>query len=61
MLGGTRDEPLVVPAGSVVVPGSRQVEGAFARANGLAASTALIVKDRDPGTDVRVALEATLR
>jgi 2,3,4,5-tetrahydropyridine-2-carboxylate N-succinyltransferase len=61
VLVGTVEEPLVVPPGSVVIPGSRQLEGDFARAHGLAAAAALIVKDREPGTDARVALEAALR
>jgi 2,3,4,5-tetrahydropyridine-2,6-dicarboxylate N-succinyltransferase len=61
VLVGTMDAPLVVPAGSVVVPGSRELQGSFARAHGLAVTTAVIVKDRDAGTDARVALEAALR
>jgi 2,3,4,5-tetrahydropyridine-2,6-dicarboxylate N-succinyltransferase len=60
-LAGTTDAPLVVPAGSVVVPGSRALGGAFAEAHGLAVATAVIVKDRDAGTDARTALEAALR
>jgi 2,3,4,5-tetrahydropyridine-2-carboxylate N-succinyltransferase len=61
VLVGTADAPLVVPPGSVVVPGSRELPGAFARAHGLSVTTAVIVKDRDAGTDARVALEAALR
>jgi len=61
VLQGTLDRPLVVPRGAVVVPGSRQLDGAFAREHGLAAATALLVKDRDAGTSARVALEAALR
>ena len=61
VLVGTADAPLVVPAGSVVVPGSRELQGSFARAHGLAVTTAVIVKDRDAGTDARTALEAALR
>ena len=61
VLEGTPQEPLAVPPGSVVIPGVRQLDGPFARRHGLGASTALIVKDRDPGTDARVALEAALR
>ena len=61
ILEGTRDAPLVVPPGSVVVPGARALAGAFAEAHGLHTATALIVKDRDAGTDARVALEAALR
>lgn len=61
VLIGTTDAPLAVPAGAVVVPGARALEGAFARANGLSVATALLVKDRDAGTSARVALEDALR
>lgn len=61
VIAGTGDAPLVVPAGAVVVPGTRALDGPFARANGLSVSVALIVKDRDPGTSARVALEGALR
>jgi 2,3,4,5-tetrahydropyridine-2-carboxylate N-succinyltransferase len=61
VLTGTAAEPLVVPAGAVVVPGSRTLAGDFAAANGLSVSVALLVKDRDAGTDARVALEDALR
>ncbi len=58
---GTPDEPLAVPAGAVVVPGARSLAGDFAHEHGLSASVALLVKDRDAGTDARVALEDALR
>ena len=58
---GTADAPLVIPARAVVVPGSRTLAGDFAGANGLSVSVALLVKDRDAGTDARVALEDALR
>lgn len=61
VIEGTVATPLVVPAGSVVIPGVRSVDGVFARAHGLGASTAIIVKMRDGGTDARVALESALR
>ena len=61
VLGGTVEAPLVVPAGAVVVPGSRSLSGEFAAAQGLSLATALIVKMRDEGTDARVALEDALR
>ena len=61
VLEGRADRPLVVPAGAVVVPGTRALAGAFAEAHGLGASVALLVKDRDAGTSARVALEAALR
>jgi 2,3,4,5-tetrahydropyridine-2-carboxylate N-succinyltransferase len=58
---GTRDEPLVVPPGAVVVAGTRALAGSFATELGLGLATAILVKDRDAGTDARVALEASLR
>ena len=61
ILVGTADAPLVVPAGAVVVPGSRPARGAFADEHGLGIATALIVKQRDAGTSARVALEGALR
>ncbi len=61
VLMGTADAPLAVPPGAVVVPGSRSLGGDFAAANGLSVSVALLVKDRDAGTDARVALEDALR
>jgi 2,3,4,5-tetrahydropyridine-2-carboxylate N-succinyltransferase len=61
VLVGTTEAPLAVPPGAVVIPGSRALRGSFAVENGLAASVAILVKDRDPGTSARVALEAALR
>jgi 2,3,4,5-tetrahydropyridine-2,6-dicarboxylate N-succinyltransferase len=60
-LVGSLEQPLVVPEGAVVVPGTRPVAGAWARELGLAVATALIVKRRDAGTSARVALETALR
>ena len=61
VLTGTPDEPLAVPPGAVIVPGTRPLAGPFAAEHGLAVSVALLVKDRDTGTDARVALEEALR
>jgi 2,3,4,5-tetrahydropyridine-2,6-dicarboxylate N-succinyltransferase len=61
VIAGTLDEPLVVPAGAVVVPGVRQVTGDFAAANGIALAAAVVIKYRDERTDARVALEEALR
>ena len=61
ILVGTAEEPLVVPAGAVVVPGTRPARGGFAEQHGLGLATALIVKQRDAGTSARVALETALR
>jgi 2,3,4,5-tetrahydropyridine-2,6-dicarboxylate N-succinyltransferase len=58
---GSPAEPLVVPAGAVVVPGVRAIDGEFALENGLALSAAIVVKYRDERTDARVALEEALR
>jgi 2,3,4,5-tetrahydropyridine-2-carboxylate N-succinyltransferase len=52
---------LTIPESAVVVPGSRKIKGAFAEANGLSLSAAIIVKYRDEKTDARAALESALR
>lgn len=61
VLTGTPDAPLAIPPGAVVVPGTRSLGGEFAAEHGLSISVALLVKDRDAGTDARVALEDALR
>jgi 2,3,4,5-tetrahydropyridine-2-carboxylate N-succinyltransferase len=58
---GTPEAPLVVPPGSVVVPGSRPASGEYARRLGVSLSTPVVVKHRDPSTEARVALEDALR
>jgi 2,3,4,5-tetrahydropyridine-2,6-dicarboxylate N-succinyltransferase len=58
---GTVDSPLEVPSRAVVVPGARSLGGGFATEHGLSVGVAVLVKDRDPGTSARVALEAALR
>jgi 2,3,4,5-tetrahydropyridine-2-carboxylate N-succinyltransferase len=60
-LRGTPSEPLVVPPGSVVVPGSRAVDAGSGRSLGVSLSVPVIVKRRDASTDARTALEAALR
>ncbi len=60
-LRGTRSEPLELPAGAVVLPGTRPATGDFARERGLSLSCALIVKYRDASTDAATALEQALR
>jgi 2,3,4,5-tetrahydropyridine-2,6-dicarboxylate N-succinyltransferase len=61
VIAGTIDEPLIVPADAVVVPGTRALEGPFAARHDLSVATAILIKDRDGGTDARVALEDALR
>lgn len=61
VLQGTAEAPLIVPPNAVVVPGSRAMDSPFAQVHGLSTSTAILVKDRDAGTNARVALEGALR
>lgn len=61
VLRGSAESPLEIPAGAVVVPGSRPAKGEFAAAHGLHIYTPLIVKYRDGQTDARTALEEALR
>jgi 2,3,4,5-tetrahydropyridine-2,6-dicarboxylate N-succinyltransferase len=61
VFAGTPDAPLAVPPGAVVVPGTRALDGDLARAHGLSMTVALLVKDRDAGTDARLVLEEALR
>jgi 2,3,4,5-tetrahydropyridine-2-carboxylate N-succinyltransferase len=58
---GSRDEPLVVPEGAVVVPGSRPASGPFAARHGISVATPVIVKYRDERTGAATALEEALR
>ena len=53
--------PLEIPAGAVVVPGSRAMKEGPGAAWGLALQTPVIVKYRDAKTDASVALEGALR
>ncbi len=60
-LRGSRAEPLEIPPGAVVIPGSRPASGDHAREHGLQLACALIVKYRDARTDAATALESALR
>ena len=57
----TPDEPLEIPAGAVVVPGSRNVRGEAGKAWGLSLYAPVIVKYRDEKTERAVQLEDYLR
>ena len=57
----TESEPLIIPEGAIVVPGSRAVSHAFGKMHGLSLQAAVIVKYRDAKTDARVQLEDLLR
>jgi len=54
-------QPLVVPEGAVVVPGTRPVSTGRGREWGLSVSTPIIVKYRDEKTSARTALESWIR
>ena len=56
-----QDAPLEIPAGAVVVPGSRAVQSERGREWGLSIYAAVIVKYRDAKTDRAVQLEDYLR
>ena len=55
------DQPLRIPEGAVVVPGSRRLLDVFAERHGLALYTPVIVKYRDEKTDAAASLEEALR
>lgn len=57
----SKDGPLVIPEGAVVIQGSRRLDQAFAKTHGLAVSTPIIIKYRDEKTDAQTALEESLR
>ncbi len=57
----TEDQPLVIPEGAVVVPGSRAVRQEAGVKWGLSLQTAVIVKYRDAKTGSRIQLEDLLR
>jgi 2,3,4,5-tetrahydropyridine-2-carboxylate N-succinyltransferase len=54
-------EPLIVPEGAVVVPGTRPVTSGRGREWGLSVATPVIVKYRDDKTSARTALETWIR
>ncbi len=55
------DGPLTIPAGAVVVPGTRPASSDFAKAHGVEIYAPVIVKYRDDRTDASTALEEALR
>lgn len=61
ILRRTADAPLEIPAGAVVVPGSRAVVTEQGRDWGLSLYTPVIVKYRDERTDAATLLEDALR
>ena len=57
----TAEQPLRIPAGAVVVQGSRRSADPFAEKHGISLYTPVIVKYRDEKTDASTALEEALR
>jgi 2,3,4,5-tetrahydropyridine-2-carboxylate N-succinyltransferase len=57
----TREKPMEIPEGAVVVPGVRRLEGEWAEVHGLGLQTPVIVKYRDDDTDAATTLEEALR
>jgi 2,3,4,5-tetrahydropyridine-2-carboxylate N-succinyltransferase len=57
----TPDTPLIIPAGAVVVPGSRAITTGKGKDWGLSVATPVIVKYRDEKTELSLTLEDLLR
>lgn len=61
ILKSTAEKTLEIPAGAVVVQGSRQITSGFGKENGLSLYAPIIVKYRDEKTDAATKLEDYLR
>lgn len=61
ILCASEDKPLEIPENAVVVAGSRNIDGDFAKEHGLSIYTALIIKYKDDKTTSKTALEDALR
>jgi 2,3,4,5-tetrahydropyridine-2-carboxylate N-succinyltransferase len=57
----TPETPLIIPAGAVVVAGSRGIQHGYGKELGLSIYTPIIVKYRDEKTDLSTTLEDLLR
>jgi 2,3,4,5-tetrahydropyridine-2,6-dicarboxylate N-succinyltransferase len=57
----TKERPLEIPFGAVVIPGTRVLKGNFAEKHQLQIASPIIVKYRDEKTDSSTALEDALR
>jgi len=61
VLRASAEEPLIIPEGAVVVPGSRELKRGTGNLSGLSLYTPVIVKYRDDKTDLSATLEDLLR
>jgi 2,3,4,5-tetrahydropyridine-2-carboxylate N-succinyltransferase len=57
----TKEQPLIIPEGAVVVAGSRPLKSQYGIENNLSVYTPVIIKYRDEKTDASTALEESLR
>jgi 2,3,4,5-tetrahydropyridine-2-carboxylate N-succinyltransferase len=57
----TKDTPLIIPEGAVVVPGTRAVTTPFAQEHHVSLYAPIIIKYRDSNTDAATVLEESLR
>jgi len=57
----TKEIPLIIPEGAVVVPGSRTINAPFAQLHHLSLSAPMIIKYRDSKSDAATVLEESLR
>lgn len=57
----TKEEPLIIPEGAVVLAGSRPLKSQFGIEHNLSVYTPVIIKYRDEKTDASTALEESLR
>ena len=61
ILSAAAGEPLIVPEGAVVVPGTRPIQSGHGKDWDLSVATPIIVKYRDEQTSARTALEDWIR
>ena len=61
VIRATAEQPLVIPPGAVVVPGSRAITKGAGKELGLSVYAPIIIKYRDEKTDLSTALEDLLR
>jgi len=61
VIKSSEGQPLEIPEGAVLVSGSRAINTEFAKNNGLAIHSPMIIKYRDEKTDAKTALEEALR
>jgi len=57
----TKEMPLIIPEGAVVVPGTRAISAPYAQKYNISVYTPIIIKYRDKDTDAATILEESLR